>query len=274
MFTARKALQIHYAMFAGGLALVAYFVLVYLPLREKARALDEPLRKVRQHLIDINLESPFVGGLEPEEIAENLRRLEEDLATLQHSEKTILSRIELDAPTRAKLREPFQLIDYRNERQLRIEELTARARKQVVALQPAAILGFPEYITDRPDPALLWAQLNLVNHLLALAAQAKVTSIESLQTPAPEPLRMAEGGGIFLDAIPIWVELTGPAEALNRFLRVLPLRTEEAKALGLPEPLPAKPALFIERLALRKITPEKVDQGHLELQLRGYVYRE
>ncbi len=274
MFTARKTLQIQWAMLAAGLALAAYLALVYLPLGERARALDDPLRKARQRLIDLNLENPFVGGLDPEQIDNQLRRLESELATLQTSESTIFDRVELDAPTRAKLRQPFQLIDYQNERQLRIEELAALAKQHQVAIAPLAILGFPEYITDRPEPALLWAQLTLVNHVLTLAVLSKVSAIPSLLTPAPEPLRLAESGGVFLDVIPIRLELVGSADALSQFLRLIPLLPEEAKALGLPEPLPAKPALFLERIVLRKTDAAKLDQGHLEVLLRGYVYRD
>lgn len=274
MFTARKTLQLQWIMLLGGVGLSAYFGLVYLPLREKAESLDTPLRRARQLLITINKESPFVGGLEPERIEETLTQMRTDLDALKRAEASIFASLELDAATRTRLRAPFQLVDYQSERQLRLEEFSALAKKQNVALEPAVAAGFPEYVADRSDPALLWAQLNLVNHLLNVAAQAKVTSIVSLQTPVPEPQRLAEGGGIYLDIVPIRLELTGQADTLARFLRTIPLRTEEAKALGLPEPLPGKPAMFIDKLVLRKIAPDKVDQGHLEVLVRGLVYRE
>lgn len=274
MFTARKTLQIQWAMLAAGVALAGYCLLVYLPLQERGDALDEPLRRARKQLVALNVENPFVGGLDPENISDTLARMDKDLELLKRSEKVILARVELDAPTRSKMRAAFQLIDYQNERQMRIEELGAAAKKQGVAIDPAAIAGFPEFVAERPEPGLLWAQLNLVNHLVNLAVQAKVTSVQSLASPIPEPMRLSEGGGVFVDVVPIRLEVAGSADALSRFLRVIPLRTEEAKAFGLPEPLPAKPALFIERIVFRKIAPEKTDQGLLELHVRGYVYRD
>lgn len=274
MFTARKTLQIQWGMLAIGLALAAYCLLVYLPLQDRNATLDEPLRNARKNLVTINVENPFVGGLEPDRIADTLARMDRDLDSLKRSERAILARVQLDAPTRAKMRAPFQLIDYQNERQLRIEELSALAKKQGVALEPAVFAGFPEFVADRPEPGLLWAQLNVVSHLVGAAIQAKVTTIHAITSPTPEGLRFADGGGVFLDVIPIRIETSGPADALAHFLRILPLRSEEAKPLSLPEPLPAKPALFIERMILRKTTPEKTDQGHLELHARGYVYRD
>jgi hypothetical protein len=274
MFTARKTLQIQWAMLAAGVALAAFCLLVYLPLEERGEALDGPLRRARQRLVALNVENPFVGGLDPEHISDTLARMDKDLELLKRSERVILGRIELDAPTRGKLRAPFQLIDYQNERQLRIEELGALAKKQGVVLDAAAVAGFPDFVADRPEPGLLWAQLSLVQHLVHLAIQSKVSAVQSLAAPIPEPVRFAEGGGVFMEVIPIRLEVTGPADALSRFLRVIPLRNDEAKAFGLPDPLAAKPALFIDRIAYRKIASEKTDQGHVELHVRGYVYRD
>ncbi len=41
------------------------------------------------------------------------------------------------------------------------------------------------------------------------------------------------------------------------------------KAAGLPESLPGKPALFLDKLILRKQTPEKPAEVNLDVVVRG-----
>ena len=65
-----------------------------------------------------------------------------------------------------------------------------------------------------------------------------------------------------------------PAPAVAALLRSLPLRAEEMKAAGLPEALPQKPAMFIDRMTLKKQSPEKPDEVHASLRIVGFVLRE
>ena len=261
-------------LFLAGLALALYFSFVYQPLSRRAADLDAPLTNAWQKLVSAAVDRTAVNAQDLSRIGENLRQVERSVALLESTGQRVTDRIELDAPVRAKLKESFQLIDFQNERQLRMEELVHLARQQQVTLEGAVLAGFPEHTADRTQPELLWVQLAIVNKLLSAAIACKVSVIKSLSVEPLEPHHSSGEGREFLEEIPVRIEVVGPTETVSRFLLCLPLRGEELKPLGLPESFPAKPVLFIDRLMLRKQTPEKPDDVQLELRACGFVYRE
>ena len=72
--------------------------------------------------------------------------------------------------------------------------------------------------------------------------------------------------------------LAAPVAALGAsllaLLQYLPLRADELKAAGSPEIRPDKAPLFIERLVMRKQSPDKPDEVRLSLRAVGFVFRE
>ncbi|MDW8309892.1 MAG: hypothetical protein RMK20_11020, partial [Verrucomicrobiales bacterium] len=81
-------------------------------------------------------------------------------------------------------------------------------------------------------------------------------------------------GPATLAELPVQLELSGPAPNLARFLETLPQRGEELRAAGQTNVPADKPALFIERLVLRKQTPERRDEVRATLRAVGFVLRE
>ena len=261
-------------LFLVGALLSLYFLFAYQPLSKRVHALDAPLTNAWQKLLAAELENGTVDPQHLGQIAENLRQVERSVSLLESTAQKVAGRIELDAPVRAKLKEPFQLIDFQNERQFRTEELGRLAKQNQVAVESAVFAGFPEHTADRRRPELLWGQLAIVNKLLSAAIACKVASVKSLGLPPIEPHQSQSDGREFLDEIPVRIELAGSMESIWRYLLCLPLRAEELKPLGLPESFPTRPVLFIDRLMVRKQAPEKPDEVSLELQVRGFVYRD
>jgi hypothetical protein len=77
-----------------------------------------------------------------------------------------------------------------------------------------------------------------------------------------------------LDEIPVQIELTGSTASVVRFLQGLPLRAEEINAAGLPEASTNKPAMFIDKLVLRRQSPDKPDEVRLALRIASFVFPE
>jgi hypothetical protein len=147
------------------------------------------------------------------------------------------------------------------------------ARQQKVALAPPVLANFPEYTAEQRQPALLWAQLAVLHHLLAAAIHCNIPGIQSMELLPMETHRPG-GASSTLHQIPVQLELTGPMPAAARFLLSLPLRADEIKQIGLPETLPSKPAFFLDEIMLRKSSAEKADEVHLSLKISGFAYRE
>ena len=256
-------------MLVVALGLVLYYFLLFRPLSRRVEALDEPLDVVSRELVNLSLESQGIHDLDLAQVTKTKEALQASLATTAKVGQMIAGRVELEPDIRAKLKEPFLLIDYQNERQKRIEQVSALAKTQQVALDPAVPSGFPEYKAEMKEPNLLWADLSIVHHILTVAINNKVGAVKNLNV-LPVQLRRA-AGETSLEAISVRVELVAPMESVSGFLLALPLRAEEMKAAGLPESLPGKPALFLDKLILRKQTPEKPAEVNLDLVVCGFV---
>jgi hypothetical protein len=169
---------------------------------------------------------------------------------------------------------PFQLVDYQNERNKRIDELDKEAREQKISIDAIVYSGFPEHTIDTADPTLLWPALSLTADLVETAIRCKVSAIHSLEVPLvatnyPSP----EAYGRW-DQVPLQIEFTASADCATRLIQSLPLRADELATSGLPASSPDKAPLFIDRLIIKKENPEKVDEVRVWLQAVGFVYRE
>jgi hypothetical protein len=256
-----------------GLGLVLYYGLVFRPVSQRAADLDAPLVSVWHQLVKANLEHSAVEGLDLEKIEASLEQVRSSFQELEEAARTVSERIGFDPEVQAKLHQPLQLVQFQNERQQIIEDLTRMARRQKVNLAPAVLENFPEYTAEQRQPALLWAQLAVLHHLLATAILCNIPGIQSVEL-LPLQTHRPGGASSTLHQIPVQLELTGPMPAAAQFLLSLPLRAEEIKEMGLPETLPSKPALFLDEILLRKNSAEKADEVHLSLKISGFAYRE
>jgi hypothetical protein len=258
---------------ALGFLLALCYLFILQPMVRNAGELDAPLDTTWRRLA-VTLGRSNATTLSFAAITHELSETRRALEVAETAHQRLTTRIQLGEDIRARLREPFRLVDYQDERQRLIEDLTKLAKTRQVAIAPAVFAGFPEHTADVREPALLWAELTFVQHLLTSALNSQVSVLHALTVPlaltnAPpseEPLPLLE--------VPVHLEFTALMPNARRFLASLPLRTEEIKAAGLPPAATNKPALFVDRLLVRKQSPDKPDEVRVWLRAVGYAPRE
>ena len=273
MLTAKRRTRTQQVLAGAGLVLALFYLAVYRPLARRAAELDAPLLRVWSELVSVSLPSKRGDETDLPGISDALDRVRRSLTDVETMRNIVAGRIALDPATRERMEQPFQLIEFQNERQIRLEQLTRAAAQRKVTIAPAVARGFPEYPGDRMPRVLLWAQLAFVHHLVWNAIEAPAAGIASVQMLPPQ---VFSGSGTnqaeVLVELPIQIELTAPAAAIQRFLETLPLRADEIKARGLPDSLPTKPVLFIQHLLMRKVDRDKTDLVQLDLTASGFVF--
>jgi hypothetical protein len=257
----------------AAVALAAGFIFGLVPLDRKAARLQSPLDKTWRKLAGAlgqtnNLAIDFVG------ITNQLAATREAIGVLATTRREALARADFGLTVRERVNAPFQLVDYESERGKQQDELRKLAAASKVAVAPTVFEGYPIHTADVRQPDLLWAELALVEHLLTSAIRAKVTSIDALHVPTMFTNNANGTGAWSLAEIPVRLELTAPGPVLSAWLETLPLRAEEIKAAKLPEALPDKPALFVDRLTVRKKTPNKPDEVSASIRVVGFMMRE
>ena len=253
-----------------GMALAAYYGLVMVPLSRRAKALDAPLESAWQKL-STALDQTNASAIDFLHITNQLVETHQAFTLLENAKQKTAARLELSASVRTKMSQPFRLVEYENERSRQQEQMTNLAKKAEVTLEPAVLAGFPENKSDIKQAVFLWAALSMVDNLLATAVQCKVSVIHSLAVPLA---LTNEPPAALVTEIPLQLELTGSASSVLKLLQSLPLRAEEMRAEGLPEARPGKVPLFIDRLIIKKQSPDKSDEVSVSFRALGFVLRE
>ncbi|HVV72382.1 MAG TPA: hypothetical protein VHI52_12935 [Verrucomicrobiae bacterium] len=257
----------------AGLCLALFYLLGFLPLARRAANLDAPLDGAWRKLA-ASLEQTNSSAIDFLHLTNQLAETRQALNILEDTKKKAAARLQLSDTLRNQLNSPFQLVDFQNERSKQIDELDQEAKKQHITVDPGVYSGFPEHTVDLRDPSLLWPALALTDDLLGTAVRSKVTAIHSLEVvvdltnapPTDSPGRWSE--------IPIQVEFTASADSAAKVIESLPLRAEEIHAAGLPDAPAEKAPLLIDRLIIRKQTPEKLDEVRVWLRAVGFVLRD
>ena len=259
-----------------GLALALFYLLVFVPLARQAQDLDEPLQKGWRKLA-ASLDQTNAFALDFLRITNQLYETRQSLALLESAKKKAAARLELAPALRARLGATFQLVDYENERSQQMDELIRQAGQRQVALDPAVLAGFPAHTMDVQEPALLWAALAFTGDLLNTALRCQVSAVHSLEVPLPltnaVPALDPDHVRTWTE-IPIEVEFTASADSAARLIQSLPRRADELHAAGLPEAPSSKVPLFLDRLIIKKQTPDKPDEVRVWLRATGFVLRE
>jgi hypothetical protein len=256
----------------AGLVLVAYYLIILLPLSRKANELDE-LNKAWQKL-SLSLDQTNISAIDFLHITNQLSETRQALLTLENAKKDATARLQLDAALRLKVHGDFVLVEYENERSRQAEALDSLAKQAKVALDPTILSSYPEYTFDVLRANYLWAALSFTDSLLRTAVGCKVTAIQALDVPPVLTSRPSASSGERLVEIPVHLEFTGSATNADKFLQCLPLRGDEARAAGLTNAPADKPVIFIDRLVVEKQSPEKLDEVHVWLRAVGFVLRE
>jgi hypothetical protein len=270
MLSARRRSRLQRSLVLLSLCYAVYYVVIYRPLTQRAEVLNQPLQEVWRELAEVGPPGALDASMHSK-LEQTREAAREALARLEVVQQAVAARLELDAFTRAAMAEPFQLIDFQNERQSRIEELTRKAVAAKVVVGPGVSSGFPEYLAEQPHPEWLWPQLLLAQHLVAGAIRSAVATVEVVRLPPVQVYRSGTNGNDWLTEISAEIELSGPAPAVDRFLEQLPLTAPEIQARGLPAAEASKPVIFIRGVVQRKERRDRSDQVKLELGSSMFV---
>jgi hypothetical protein len=241
----------------------AYYALIYHPLSRNAADLDQPLTRVWTELMRTAPPPAEIGTDYHEQLEATLLEVRKTAAQLEEVRRVADARIEPDSTTRARMRQPFQLFEFQNERQTRLEVLDQLASKARVELGPAVAQGFPEYYVEEAYPELLWPRLQLADTLVTTAIRSGVSRVNLVRLANVR--YPARSGEEWLAELAANIELSGPSAAVTTMLEMLPLRAAEIRERGLPEMPASKPVMFIRGLVIRKEGREDPDRVRLEL---------
>ena len=252
--------------------LVVVYLFVFVPLDRRASSLDAPLNESwKQLAITLGRTNAFL--LDFVSVTNQIAETRNAVTAFHVARQQARKRVELDPALQELLSSPFLLVDYRIEAGRRMDALARLAKQEGVVLDPPVLTGFPQPSAEMKEPSLLWAELTFLDSLMTTAINAKVGTIHFIAAPLPLTNAPPANNGGSVAELPLQLELTGPILNVARFLQTLPLRTEEVAAAGLPAAPTNKPALFIDRIVLRKQSPEKPDEVRLALRAVGFVFQ-
>jgi hypothetical protein len=257
----------------AGLALAVYYLFVMAPLDHQSKTLDAPLKKSWQKLAG-SLDQTNAVAIDFLRITNQLNETQMAVGILGDTRQKAAGRLALGPILEARMSAPFELVDYENERSRSQDALRQLAGKQGTTVDPAVFNGFPAQTVEVRQPSLLWPSLTFVNHLLRRAVLSNVAAIHSVELAPGITNSSAVEGTEWLHSIPIQMEFTATSRNAITFLESLPLRGDEIHAAGLPDSTPDKPPLFIDRLIMRKQSPEKPDETRVLLRVVGFVLHE
>lgn len=270
MIAQKRLWRLQLVLLAGAGGLLLLYALAYRPLSREAAALDKPLTNAWKQVLEGTRGNTALRGLDDLDIQASRSEVERQLAVLQQAAKQAHARIELEPDLRARLKEPFQLVDFDQAKLQTILDLRRLADAKLVVLTEATLRGFPDFTSDLAKPALLWVQLALVKQLLTLAVEQQPAVIRSLTLLPPRAHRGADGRETFLEELPLRVELHGPVEAVVGLLRSLPLRSSELKEHGLREVAGKTQPFFIDHFILKNST-NALNDASLDLLVSGFI---
>jgi hypothetical protein len=194
------------------------------------------------------------------------------VSVLRQIDHSARQRIETDAELRQRLQAPFQLLDYEKSRLQMMADLQELAQGRKVRLDDGVLEAYPQHSTGLKKPALLWAQLAVVNQALTAAIVQEPRAIEAMTVLPPVAHGEREPDNGVLEELAVGLEMSGPPDSIHRFLASLPLRSEEIKVLGGREVSVPKAALFVQRIMLRNAT-NNLNEAHLDIVVSGFVLR-
>lgn len=267
-------------------ALGTTYLALLLPLSRAVLDEDPPIADLRTRLERTILEAGLPRGTDFQSLSNRLDSLRDASDTFAAAVRESLPRLQHPDDVQARLEEPFQLYSFLNESQRRLDEIAALSQAAKVTVTPGLAAGLPAYKQELARPELLWVQLATVQRLVRTAIRAGVREIREVSV---DPLPFAEPAE-FGPALPpgaasthptnrwtvLRVHLTtiGNVDALGRLLLALTLTPEELKRTGLPEDLAARPALFLDRVLLRRNQLEAAEQAQLDLVVGTVVANE
>lgn len=265
-----------------GLA-VAYFAGLR-PLARRVQEQDRPLRELNDRLDRTIVEAGLPAGTDFQVISEHLHALRASSTAFSAAEREARPRLEQPPEVRERLRVPFQLVEFLNESQRRVEELAALAQSRRVTLTPGLPRGFPRYQPELARPELLWVQLATVNRVVRTAINAGVREfnelsvdplplIDSLENgpPLPGTTGSSSSGTGAWTMLRVHLTVVGTVDSIGSLLLALALTPDELKEARLPEELGSRPALFLDHVLMRRNQVDAPEEVQLELVVSTVV---
>jgi len=268
-----------------GLA-IAYLGLLR-PLARRVVDEQRPITSLLEQLSKATADAGLPGEITFGSLSNRLRMLRLSSEEFASTIRDVLPRLDQPPELKSRLAEPFQLVEFLNESQRRVEELQALAQSGKVALTPGLARGFPSYRAELARPELLWVQLALVNRTVRTAIRAGMSEIREVSVEALPVQEVADFGPVAPPTLNVpgrsgsrWAILrlhltsVGTVDAVGRLLLALALVPDELKPVGLPETLGERPALFIDHLLLRRNELQAPEQVQAEIVVSTVVLEE
>lgn len=256
--------RFQYVLTLAALVVTVLYFALYRPLSDRANGLDRTLQDTWTRLLNLNLKNHAQLGMDTNTVNGNFRLAEKGVNAAQKLSQRVQERIQFGPEVQEKLRQTFQLLDYEQERLLRIDQLRSFAAAKKARLEPAVTDGFPEYTQAKDKPALLYLQLALVNRILTNALASGVGAVQSINLLPSKTHAADDSARILFEEFPARLQLTGSTESVLTFLSNLSGNTGSADAA------PAKPALFIDSLIMKSATNQPNDLS-LEAVISGFL---
>ncbi len=251
------------AVLLGALALTLLWALVDRPLAARLVAQEVPLADLRGRLTVAAGEAGLTNTASPARLAARLAELQAARGGVGAAVAAARERLRLAGALAGRVEGPFQLVEFQNELQRRIEELGRTAGEAKVVLEAAVAGGFPRYAADFDRPELHWVQLELITRLVRSAILARVGTVHQVAVP-PVPARPLNGSDAWQE-VRAFIAFTGPAEAALEVISGLTLLPEEAVAAGVRPDLAGRPVILLEHLLVRRTALERPDEVRTEI---------
>ncbi len=241
------------------------YLLVYRSIESWSRERDAAIREKQEKIAEL-------AALQNSPERQRTLRIHQLLDTLGESprESVLRRRIRIDPGFEERMEEEFSLAGYQSFRENKIEHLAERARKLKLDLAAEASGGLPPHQVDEPHPQSQWARLSLSYHLVQTAIEAGIQSVERLEVaPAGTGEEDAE-----LASCRMEMEMVCRSGQLWRLLYMLPMTSDEIRKSLEREDFPDhKPAIFVERILIRKNSDANPDQVRAWIRTVGFYLR-
>jgi len=260
------------AILAAILLLSAFHFLLYRPLSQRVDSLDATLKGAWQKLADRTARYPTVVGMDLDGVKQTQLLAEKGHAGMNRTARMVRGKIELSREIRDKLRQPFELYDFHENRLQMITNTRQLAESKKCSLTPEVLANYPEFVSSSEKFNLLWSQLSIYHQVVQAAISCGFSSIKSIKMAGALSHPPLEIDNSVLEEHCVRIEAEGSMDATARFLLAIPLRGKECKDIGLFEALPGKPALFLHRLIIK--SSGAPNNARLEAVVSGFINRE
>lgn len=271
MIAAKKYRHLQKTLILISVFLAFYTFAVFIPLYKWVDSFNQPIEKNWKELLKKFPLTVQKGKVDLDPLLESINHIENVNKNLELLQKVVIARTACSHETLEKIKQPFQLVDFQNERQLRQEELQAAASTNGVAIYPGVLSNYPEFSSDLTAPELLWAHLSFVHETLMTAIDCHVTSINSLMPIKPAKISLQNAKtNIYPVELSFRLTISGNSQSVMKFISLLPVKSNpEIKDVYIR---PTKPELYIDRIMIKKDGIEDVDLVLAELKVSGFVF--